>query len=176
MDKFIIGLAIIMLNSSVAAEKITYTQDEIDKIVNKKVLEKLKRTNGKNIVEFSKSLLKKEEDLKKIEIKLKRREEELQINSKELSDKINQFIKKQKKFIGCIDDVEKGKKKRISHLVEIVGGMKPAMAGNVLSVQDSGIAVKILSELPAIKMSKIFNSMDKEISARLQKQYMNMKR
>ena len=61
-------------------------------------------------------------------------------------------------------------------MVEIISGMKPVMAGNVLSVQDSDIAVKILSELPAMKISKIFNSMDKEISARLQKQYMNMKK
>ena len=62
------------------------------------------------------------------------------INQKELEQKINLFVEQQKKFIGCIDNVEKSRKKRVGHLVEIISGMKPAMAGNVLSVQDSDIA------------------------------------
>ena len=175
MGKFIIGLAIAISDLSMAAEK-TYTESEVNKIVNTKILEKLNLVGKKNIVAFSKSLLRKEEELKNFETKLKRKKEELQIYSKELDGKIDQFVEKQKKFIGCIDNVEKGKRKRINHLVEIIAGMKPVMAGSILSVQDSDIAVKILSELPAVKISKIFNSMDREISARLQKQYMNMKK
>ena len=176
MDKLIAGLAIIILNSSMADEKKSCGNDEINKMVNAKVLEKLELLSESNVVKFSKNLLIKEEELKEKEEKLKIREEELKIYSEELDSKINRFVEKQKKFIVCIDNVEKGKKKRVNHLVEIIAGMKPSMAGNVLSVQDSDIAVKILSELPAMKMSKIFNSMDKEISARLQKQYMNMKK
>ena len=176
MDKLIFFLAIIILNASMAEEKKIYTQSDMDKIVNEKISEKLDKIKDKNIVSFSKSLLKKEEKLKDLEMKLERKEEELKINSKDLDEKINRFIKKQKKFIACIGNIEKGKQRRINHLVEVIAGMKPARAGSVLSVQDSDIAVKILSELPAVKMSKIFNSMDKEISARLQKQYMNMRK
>ena len=176
MIKIIITLITGFFIFSVVAGKKTFTENEINKIVNAKVLEKMKLVNDSKLVHFAKNILKKEEDLNNLEMKLKRKEEELQINLKELDNKINRFIDKQKRFIVCIDNVEKGKKKRINHLVEIIAGMKPVMAGNVLSVQDSDIAVKILSKLPAVKMSKIFNSMDKEISARLQKQYMNMQK
>ena len=176
MGKLIAALIAMILSSSIVAEKKLYTEDEVNKIINSKVLEKLKMVSEKNVVRFSKSLLRKEEKLKSLEIKIKKEREELKIHSTELGDKIARFIEKQKKFIGCMNSVEKGKKKRIGHLVEIIAGMKPAMAASVLSVQDPDITVKILSELPAAKMSKIFNSMDKEISARLQKQYMNMKK
>jgi flagellar motility protein MotE (MotC chaperone) len=61
-------------------------------------------------------------------------------------------------------------------MVDVVSGMRPQNAADILSVQDVEIAVKILGKLEPTKVSKIFNSMDKEISARLQKQYMNMKK
>ena len=176
MIKLIVVLIISISGFLMASEKRTLTESEITKMINEEVLKKMERINEKNIIGFSRNLLHKEEELNDFETRLKRKEEKLKINQKELSEKIGQFIDKQKKFIGCIDNVEKNKRKRVGHLVEIIAGMKPKMAGNVLSVQDSDIAVEILSELPAVKMSKIFNSMDKEISARLQKQYMNMKK
>ena len=172
MNKFIVIFSISLLGTAMAVEK----DIEFEKAVNARVLEKSKMLDQKNIVNFLKNLLKKEEELKALEIRLKRKEEALNLQSKELGDKIGRFVASQKKFIGCIDGLEKGKKQKTAHLVEIIGGMKPSMAGKVLSVQDLDIAVAILSELPAQKMSKIFNSMDQEISARLQKQYMDMKK
>ena len=175
MIRLIIVLISLASLSMVSAKK-SYTEAEIKKLVNEKVLEKMRLVSENNIINFSKNLLKKEEKLKKFEMRLKRKEEELKIYSKDLDEKISRFVEKQKKIIGCMDNMEKSKKKRIHHLVEIISGMKPSRAGSVLSVQDSDIAVKILSELPAVKMSKIFNSMNQEISARLQKQYMNMQK
>ena len=172
MTKFIVIFLTSILSLAMAAEE----NAELEKKINARVLEKLKLLNQDNIVNFSRNLLKKEEELKNLEARLKRKEEEMGLHSKALGDKIGRFVASQKKFIGCIDNLEKGKKQRVSHLVEIIGGMRPAMAGKVLSVQDLDIAVAILSELPAQKMSKIFNSMDQEISARLQKQYMDMKK
>ena len=61
-------------------------------------------------------------------------------------------------------------------MVDVISGMRPQSAADVLSVQDVDISVKILGDLPPEKVSKIFNSMDKEISARLQKQFMSMKK
>ena len=174
MIKFIVIFSTIF-SGFVMAEQKSDEAGNIEKMINSRVLEKLKMIDKNNIINFSKNLLKKEAELKNLEKRLKRKEEELGIHAKELDDKIGRFIASQQKFIGCVDDLDKGKKRRVSHLVEIIGGMRPAVAGKVLSVQDLDIAVAILSELPAQKMSKIFNSMDQEISARLQKQYMDMK-
>ena len=61
-------------------------------------------------------------------------------------------------------------------MVDVISAMRPQNAADVLSVQDADISVQILEKLDPTKISKIFNSMDKEISARLQKQFMNMKK
>ena len=61
-------------------------------------------------------------------------------------------------------------------VVEVISGMRPQNAADLLSVQESDLAVKILGQLDPAKVSKIFNLMDKEISAKLQKQFMTMKK
>ena len=53
---------------------------------------------------------------------------------------------------------------------------KQAPSLQVLSTQDADISVKILEKIDPTKASKIFNLMDKEVSARLQKQYLNMQK
>jgi len=58
----------------------------------------------------------------------------------------------------------------------MISNMKPDKAASVLSVQDSEIAVQILQMIDPKKASKIFNFMDKEVSAKLQKQYLQMKK
>jgi flagellar motility protein MotE (MotC chaperone) len=61
-------------------------------------------------------------------------------------------------------------------MVEVISGMKPQSAADVLAVQDPDLSVRILGQLEAQKASKIFNLMDKEVSARLQKQFLQMKK
>ena len=61
-------------------------------------------------------------------------------------------------------------------MVDVVSGMKPQTAADLLSQQDPSLAVKIMGELDAVKVAKIFNLMKKEISAKLQKQYMTLKK
>jgi flagellar motility protein MotE (MotC chaperone) len=78
--------------------------------------------------------------------------------------------------LGCLQKHEDDAKNRVSQQVEVVSNMQPAKAALLLSVQEADIAVQILQLLDPKKASKIFNLMDKEVSARLQKQYMNMKR
>ena len=63
---------------------------------------------------------------------------------------------------------------RVKQLVNVISNMKPKKAADLLAVQDSGISVKIIERIDPQKASKIFNLMDKEVSARLQKQYLNM--
>ena len=107
---------------------------------------------------------------------LDRREEQVTINEKSLNDRIKDFKKQQNKILGCIDKNNKKKADRIGHMVEVISGMRAANAAEILSIQDDEISVSILESLPAQKISKIFNLMDKEVSARLQKQFMSMKK
>ncbi len=156
--------------------KKAYSKKEFDKLVYSEVEKRLKRFKKGNVVDFSMELLKKEDNLKIEEIKLVKKNEELQMNIKDFELKLESFSQEQKKIIGCITDAQNKENKRIGHMVDVISGMKPANAAEILSVQDIEISVKILDQLDAIKVSKIFNLMDKEISARLQKQYMTMKR
>ncbi|MBT3586860.1 MAG: hypothetical protein HN509_18255 [Halobacteriovoraceae bacterium] len=120
--------------------------------------------------------MKKEEELKISQLALKKKEEQLVINEKDFTRKVSGFNGDQQKVLGCIDASDKKQSKRVEHMVEVISGMKPVSAAQVLSVQDADISVKILGLLEPKKVSKIFNLMDKEISARLQKQYMTMKK
>jgi len=153
-----------------------YTELECKNKLDEEVNKKLRRVGQNRIVDFSKELLAKEESLKVKELEIKKAEEQLNLNMKDFSDKLKKFQEEQSKLLACIDDKDKEKSKRINHLVEVISGMKPEKAASVLSVQDADIAVQVMGLLEPVKVSKIFNLMDQEISARLQKQYMNMKR
>jgi flagellar motility protein MotE (MotC chaperone) len=85
-------------------------------------------------------------------------------------------LEKQKEFLGCIDTLKAEEDKRVTQMVEIISTMKADKAAQVLSIQDQELTIKILGLLDSRMVSKIFNLMDKEISARLQKQFMTMKR
>ncbi len=153
-----------------------FNYDEFQEAVNERVEKQLKRLGRGKIINFSKELMKKEELLKLREIELEKLAEQLKMNSSDFKNKIKNFRGNQVKFLACLDDSDKQKEKRVSHMVDVVSGMKPQSAAEVLSVQDSEISIRILGMLPPEKVSKIFNLMKKEISARLQKQYMTMKK
>ena len=154
----------------------TYTQKEFKKKLESKVKEKLKKLHPDNLVSFSKELLDKEKKLEKIEQEIEKKKEQLKMNTQDFRRKLKKFSERQESFISCIDQRDVDKEKRVLHMVKVVEGMRAKSAANVLSVQDIEITVKILDKLDAERVSKIFNSMDKEISARLQKQYMTMKK
>lgn len=154
----------------------SYTDDQLKKIVDDEVDRKLKRLNSNNIAELTKEIMAKEEQIKLRERELKNREEQISFNGRELEKKIKEFEKEQIRILGCIDQNNLDSKKRIDQTIDVIGNMKPEKAAEVLSVQDSDLAVRILAGLDPKKASKIFNLMSKEISARLQKQYMDMRK
>ncbi|MCO4792444.1 MAG: hypothetical protein KC493_01935 [Bacteriovoracaceae bacterium] len=156
--------------------KRNYTEEEFQKSVLEEVDKYLKKVGNRKLVEFSKELVKKDQSLKLKEMDISKMKQELTHNQNTFKKKIVEFQKKQERFIGCVDQKELDKNKRVTHMVDVISGMRPQNAADVLSVQDSTISVLILEKLDATKVSKIFNTMDKEISARLQKQYMNMKK
>lgn len=158
------------------AQKKTYTQKEYLDAVNKEVENRLSKYSSKNMVSLTKEMMKKERELELEEQKLKQRKSEIDAIEKDLQTKIQDFQGQQKKLLGCLDQNDKNQKDRVNHMVEVVSGMRAATAADVLSVQDVDIAVRILGRIAPDKASKIFNSMEKEISARLQKQFMNMKK
>lgn len=144
--------------------------------VKKRLEKRLMRSGRKKIVEFSNELFRKEGELNKKELDIKRREEHLKVSLGHFEKRVKTLIGKQKKILGCIDENAKQEGERIRHVVRVVSNMRPNNAAQVLSVQDPNVVVKIMALLEPVKVSKIFNLMDKEISARLQKQYLTMKR
>lgn len=167
-------------NGVMAAEtkepKREYTPEEFQKAVLEEVEKALLKTRQEKMIDITKELLKKENAIKMKDLDLARDKEQLEINKKEFEKKIKSFQSEQQKIIGCLDDMDKQKDKRIEHMVDVVSNMKPESAAQLLAVQESDLAVSILAKLDPLKVSKIFNLMDKVISARLQKQYLSMKR
>ena len=159
-----------------SSKKSYATKEEFQKAVREEVAKNMKRLGKGELVGLSKELLQKEEILRVRELQVQKREEEHKINQQDFKNKIAKFNQRQNQFLGCLDEQDKKVSDRISHMVDVVGGMRPQSAADVLSVQEPDISIRILGMLDAERVSKIFNLMDKEVSARLQKQYMNMKR
>ncbi len=152
------------------------TKEEFDKELNEKLEKRLKQIGQNKILNFAKDLMEKEKDLELRAVKLDQREDELKSIKTEIDEKIKGFSKNQEKILGCLTDNENKEQKRVEHIVDIISGMRPQKSAEILSVQDPEIAIKILEMLDSAKISKIFNFMDKEVSARLQKQYLTMKK
>ncbi len=156
--------------------KRNYTENEFKKAVMEEVERQMRRAGQAKLIDLSRELLEKEDKLKLRELEAERQEEQFKMSTKQFQEKVKTFENSQNKFLGCVEDLEQKKNNRVKHMVEVVSGMKPDVAAQVLSVQEADISVEIISQLEPAKISKIFNLMDKEISARLQKQYMNMKK
>ena len=154
----------------------TYTEAEFHAAVMKEVERRLIRLGKNEIINFSKELMEKERDLNIRNDVLNQREQSIKLSAADLAKKVSDFESRQSKLISCLDGVDKQKKDRVRHMVDTISGMKPQSAADLLSVQEAELAVEILAALESAKVSKIFNMMDKEISARLQKQYMTMKK
>ena len=176
MIKILIIYSVFYSVSFANEKKPEISQQNFDKKVEQELNKILLKVTGPKMAEFSKSLLQREKKLNQWEKDLGLRGLELKKAEEELVKKITELTKEQTKIIGCLSDNEKERKGRITHLDNIVSGMKPQTAANMLSVQDSKLSVEIISNLDPAKVSKIFNLMDKEISARLQKEYLNMQR
>lgn len=159
-----------------AAPKRTYTEEEFKKAVLVEAEKLMKKAGSGHLVDFSKELLDKEEAIKVKELNVQKESEQLKMNMNDFQKKVVEFQDSQKKFLGCVDSQNDKVGKRITQMVEVVAGMKPQSAADVLSVQDPDLSVQILGQLESQKASKIFNLMDKEVSARLQKQFLQMKK
>lgn len=161
--------------TSFAQDKV-YTQEEFKAEVEKEVERQLKRAGRGQLANLSRELLQKEEELRIREIQVKKLEQQLTITEQDLNKRLTEFTSQQQQFLGCLDQQDQQVNDRVQHMVDVVSGMRPQNAADVLSVQDADISVKILAQLQPDKVSRIFNLMDKEVSARLQKQYMDMKK
>jgi len=158
------------------AEEKKYTEEEFKKAVAEQVEAALKKTGQDKISSFAKELLTKESQLKMDAFNINKEKEELELGKKDFEKRVQDLLKKQGKILGCLDEQDKLREKRVEHMVDVISNMRPQNAAQVLSVQEAEISISILGKLDALKVSKIFNLMDKEISARLQKQYMDMKK
>jgi flagellar motility protein MotE (MotC chaperone) len=157
-------------------ERRNYSEEEFKKAVLAEVEKTMKRAGSGNLIEFSKELLDKEEQLKVKELEIQKGQDQLKLNQADFQKKVVEFQESQKKFLGCVDAQNEKAEKRVGQMVEVISGMKPQNAADVLAVQDPDLSVRILAQLDTLKASKIFNLMDKEVSARLQKQFLLMKK
>jgi flagellar motility protein MotE (MotC chaperone) len=171
-------LATILCLGSLSALAVgkTYTEEDFVKKVNEEVKKKVDSIKNKSVSELTKELLDKEEKLKLRELDLQKQSDAMRVSEGDIERRYKELNEKQRNFIGCVEKNEDDSKARIGQLVDMVSNMKPQKAAEVLSVQDSEIAVKILQMIDAKKASKIFNFMDKDVSAKLQKQYLLMKK
>lgn len=156
--------------------KKTYSEEEFIKKINEEVQKKIDSIKNKTVSDLTKELLDKEEKLKLRELELIKHQDALKAAEADVVKRYIDLAEKQKNFIGCVEKHNEDAKSRVSQVVEMIANMKPEKAASILSVQDSEIAVQILQMIEAKKASKIFNFMDKEISAKLQKQYLEMKK
>lgn len=167
-------------DKKVSAQPVTpkreYTEEEFKAAVLEESAKMMKKAGSAHLVDFSKELLEKEEALKVKELVIKKAQEELDMNKADFSKKLVEFQDSQKKFLGCVEEKNEKADKRVTQMVDVISGMKPQNAADVLAVQDPDLSVRILGELDSSKASKIFNLMDKEVSARLQKQFLQMKK
>lgn len=163
-------------NKKAELQKRNYTEEEFKKAVEEEAAKMMKKAGSGHLVDFSKELLEKEDAIKNKELLLQKQEEELKNSKMDFQKKIAEFEESQKKFLGCIEGQKEAMDKRVSQMVEVISGMKPQSAADVLAIQDPELSVRILAMLEAQKASKIFNLMDKEISAKLQKQFLQMKK
>jgi flagellar motility protein MotE (MotC chaperone) len=153
-----------------------YTEEEFQNKLSDEMAKMLKKIHKDDLTGFAKELMEKESEIKANELAQEASVQQLKISQKEFEKKMHDFQDKQKTFLSCLDSTDQKENKRVDHLVAIISGMKPQNAADVLSVQEAEIAVQVLGMLEPTKVSKIFNLMDNVISARLQKQYLNMKR
>jgi len=172
MNRWILSLLLMSFTLSAQEKAKTYTEEEFKRAVKKE----LSNLDANKLVKYFKGLLEKEEAIDKKELELIQRERKLNMSVKQFEKRIKLLTGKQNKILGCLDDIKIGEEDRINNMVEIISNMKASKAAEVLSVQEPEITIKILRGLDPLKVSKLFNQMDKEISARLQKQFLTMKR
>ena len=171
--KFIF-LSFILIQFAYSEDEKKYTEAEFKEKLKAEVERKVGLIKKKTLTQFANELLEKEDAIREKERKLSEREEQLKKGEASLLKKITELETSKNKIIGCIDEHNKNEELRVTKVVEMISGMKPAKAAGVLSTLDSNISVKLLEKIDSTKASKIFNLMDKEVSARLQKQYLNM--
>lgn len=174
--KWLIVSILTVSSAAYAADGLKYSEADFVKKVSAEVKVQVDKIKNKSVTDLTKELVEKDEKIRLQELELQKKEDQLKTSEADLAKKYAEFEARQKAFIGCVQQNEDEGKGRVAQLVEMVSNMKPQKAAEVLSVQEADIAVKILQMIDAKKASKIFNFMDKEVSARLQKQYLNMKK
>jgi flagellar motility protein MotE (MotC chaperone) len=174
--KTLVPILLALASAGAGAAPRTYTEEDFVKKVSEEVRKKVDDVKNKSVAELTKEILEKEEKLKLRELDLLKQQDSLRVSEGEIAKRYAELSEKQKDFLGCVERNEDESKARIGQLVEMVSNMKPQKASEVLSVQDPEIAVKILQLIDAKRASKIFNFMDKDVSAKLQKQYLLMKK
>lgn len=174
--RLLLVISLIVFSAVSAEDKKTFNEAELKRRVEKEVNRQVDLIKKKSLSKLTKELLEREREISAREREIETKQEQVKMSEMSLLKKIEEFENNKTKVLGCIDKNRENEQLRVKQLVEVISNMKPQKAADLLSVQDSGISVKLIERIDPTKASKIFNLMDKEVSARLQKQYLNMQK
>ena len=133
-----VGLSMTKINaqedstSKADPKKRIYTDKEFLDAVEKDVTNKLSRFHPKNIVNLSKEFMRKERALELRELEIQKREESLRASEADLAKQIKELKGRSDKLLGCLDENDRNQRKRVNHMVDVVSGMRPQNAADVL--------------------------------------------
>ena len=95
----------------------------------------------------------------------------LEIQEKVLKEKLKRMEELHGKMAERLDGFQKEHEGKVTKLVAVVEGMKPAAAAEYVENLDPELAVEILARMNVTKASKLLNLVDKKKSARLTELY-----
>ncbi len=101
---------------SSATSKESKSEKRFKKKVHSEVLKRIAEIKKKPVVELTRELIAKRQELENQEAEISHRMEQIKISEKNLQIKISDFEQKQKKIIGCMEKNEQLEKQRIESI------------------------------------------------------------
>ena len=99
------------------------------------------------------------------------REESVQVQERVLQNKLKRIEEVSKQMAGRLDKFKADAEGKVAKVVAMLESMKPDAAAAYVENVDPFLAVEIMARINTQKAAKIWNKMDKKISARLSELY-----
>lgn len=134
------------------------------------------RTWSKEELSFFNKLSERKKELDLREAELNRLEEELQKQKVELDEKIKQLESTRSQIAQTLKGRVENDQAKVSKLVEVYSGMKPAQAAKVIETINEDLAVQILDRMKKKSAANILNVMNADKAQRLSEMLAGYKR
>lgn len=121
--------------------------------------------------EGMKELENRERAIAEKEKELTERENAIQVQERILQNKLKRIEEVSKKMAGRLDRFKEESEGKVGKMVTMLENMKPDAAAAYIENVDPFLAVEVMARINVQKAAKIWNKMDKKISARLSELY-----